>query len=230
MDIVNKKVFHYSNRKSKAEFVYNRYKNILTGDILDVGADELYLKEHLPDTVNYKGIGFGDHPDLIKIDLEKDEIPFPDNSFDTIICLDVLEHLENIHEMFDKIANLSKKWILISLPNPMAALIEALEKKPFSEEHLFKFYGLPYEKPEDRHKWFFTLTEAKKFIKYKAQKNNLEIADEFIKGKRDGLPKPNGIKNKINRWKIQYARKLLFRKDIDFTDFYAWTYWVVLKK
>lgn len=230
MEIINKKYYYYSDRASKAEFVYNRYKSILKGNILDIGADELYLKEYLPKEVTYKGIGFGEHPELIKINLEKEPIPFPNNSFDCVLCLDVLEHLENIHEMFDNIANLSKKWILISLPNPLAALYESLSVKPYSKEQLVKFYGLPFEKPQDRHKWFFSLSEAQSFIKYKAKKNKLKVIDEFIKGESDGLPNNKSFKNRLKRRKFNIARNILFLENTNFKDFFSWTYWVVLMK
>ena len=38
-------------------------------------------------------------------------------------------------------------------------------------------YGLPSDRPEDRHKWFFSLTEAKTFVTAMAQRYGLRIAE-----------------------------------------------------
>ena len=56
--------FKYIDRESKAEYVWLKYKSILSDKkILDVGADECHLKEHLDDNSKYVGIGLGGNPD-----------------------------------------------------------------------------------------------------------------------------------------------------------------------
>ena len=49
--------FKYYNRKSKAYYIWKKYFKILNGNILDIGADQCYLKEHLSNNANYIGIG-----------------------------------------------------------------------------------------------------------------------------------------------------------------------------
>ena len=227
MKIVNKLANDYYDRKSKAQWVYDKYKSVLEESILDVGADELYLKPLLEIDVYYKGIGFGSNPDLVKIDLEKDSIPFSNNSFNCVICLDVLEHLENIHAMFDKLCALSKRYVLISLPNPWASMMENFESKRYNQETNIKFYGLPKERPEDRHKWFYSLSEAISFVEYRAQKNDMEILDFYKVKKKDAIH--SGLSNEEVR-KIREARSILFRNDMDFEEFNAWTLWYLLEK
>jgi len=76
----------YTSRKDKPEYVWRKYREILQGRILDVGADECGLKKLLPEGTEYIGIGLGGSVDL-EIDLEKERIPYKENSFDCVLCL-----------------------------------------------------------------------------------------------------------------------------------------------
>ncbi len=98
------------------------------------------------------------------VDLERDKLPFPDNSFDCVLCLDVLEHIENIHEIFDELCRVTCRYVIVSLPNPWADFYNMLRFGDYDVDRPLKFYGLPLEPPEDRHKWFFSNEEAEKFI------------------------------------------------------------------
>lgn len=226
MDLINSVKADYTNRETKLKFVFDKYKNILKGKILDVGADELYLKKFLPEGTYYVGVGFGTHPDLIKMDLEKDEFYFEDKAFDIVLCLDVLEHIENIHEIFDNLCRVSNEWVIISLPNPWATLMNCLQYNQYKPGRNTKFYGLPLEREDDRHKWFFSSSEAKAFVAHRANKNGFKIFDLYtINAGFDGLPKDPELAQKHKE-----ARKLLFRNDLDFTDLYEETSWWVLKR
>jgi len=175
----------YNNRKEKAEWVVQQFKPIFNevNSVLDVGCDKKYLKKHLSDKVNYTGIDIAGNPDIY-FDLDKGKkLPFKDNSFDLVVSLDVLEHLENIHFVFDELIRVSSKYIIISLPNPVSEMIAYFLGRKYSKsfEQLkefgkyMKFYGLPLEKPKDRHRWFFSTEEAIEFVKYRANKNNCTI-------------------------------------------------------
>lgn len=137
--------------------------------IIDIGADRGYLRQHLPDTSSYTNIGFG--PDILKEwNLEDIPYPFEDRQFDTVLCLDVLEHLENIHAAFDECLRLAKEYVIISLPNAYQDFWNFLKNgKYMGRSSDMKFYGLPQERPEDRHRWFLGPEEAYKFIEYRAQ-------------------------------------------------------------
>lgn len=222
----------YTDRETKAQYVWLKYNTILEGRILDVGADQCFLKRHLPVDVEYMGIGLGDSPDIAKVDLEKERIPYPDNSFDCVLCLDVLEHIENIHEVFDELCRVSKKWVIISLPNPWAVFMSCLQYQKYKPDRNMKFYGLTGEPEPDRHKWFFSSSEAREFVKYRALKNNMEVFDFYIEGREgnNGLGNARGLRRRIALRKIRKARKLLFRSDLRFPDLYEGTQWYVLKK
>lgn len=147
--------YNYTSREDKMFYVYKKYKSILDGKkIIDIGADRGYLRQHLPDTSSYTNIGFG--PDILKEwNLENIPYPFKDKQFDTVLCLDVLEHLENIHAAFDECLRLAKEYVIISLPNAYQDFWNFLKNgKYMGRSSDMKFYGLPQERPEDRHRWF----------------------------------------------------------------------------
>lgn len=220
--------YYYTDRASKLEWVFDKYKNILKGRVLDVGADEMHLKKFLPPGTEYIGTGLGDFSGQIKVDLEKDKLPFEPNSFDIVMCLDVLEHIETIHKVFDDICTISKQWVLISLPNPWQSLMSCLQNGPYKPGRNTKFYGLPLEREQDRHKWFFSASEAREFIDYNAKKNSYEIFDLFVQSNgSDGIDSNLSAAEKN---KIHEARQLLFRANLNFSDLYEGTLWWVLKK
>lgn len=51
------------------------------------------------------------------IDLTFKKLPFSDNEFDSVVLLDILEHLYRPEEFLREAARLSKKIIIISVPN-----------------------------------------------------------------------------------------------------------------
>ena len=186
--------------------------------ILDVGADKCYLKQHLDEGASYRGIGLGGHPDQ-QVDLEQGEIPFPDNSFDCVLCLDVLEHLEHIHQIFDECCRVAREHVIISLPNPLCLVYNRLCFGDYRPGQFTKFYGLPLEPPPDRHRWFFSYEEAEKFILYRAGLNGMRILQM----------EPQGVGSEPSRWK-RLARMILFRNDLNLKNLYAGTLWAVLEK
>jgi hypothetical protein len=208
----------YTDRETKARYVWLKYQAILTGRILDVGADECYLKQYLPEGVEYWGIGLGGHLDQ-QVDLEKEKVPFPDNSFDCVLCLDVLEHLENIHQVFDELCRVTRYHVIVSLPNPLGGLYHRLRFGDYRPGQLTKFYGLPLEPPADRHKWFFSYEEAEKFILYRAGLNGMRVLQI----------EPEGVGGEPICWK-RLARMVLFRNDLNLKNLYAGTLWAVLEK
>jgi SAM-dependent methyltransferase len=70
----------------------------LQGKVLDVGCGEMPFRPFLSHEVHYQGLdvaesvsfGMRNHPDIVLFDGVN--IPFPDNSWDGILCTEVLEH------------------------------------------------------------------------------------------------------------------------------------------
>lgn len=171
----------YTCRASKAEYVWRKYARILTGRVLDVGADECHLRTHLPAGVAYTGIGLGGQPDY-QVDLEHELIPFQDHAFDCVLCLDVLEHLDNPHAVFDELCRVSRQYVIVSLPNPWASFQQVLRTGFYAPGRAQKYYGLPVEPPPDRHKWFFGASEAKRFIAHRAALRGFNVVQMDIEG------------------------------------------------
>jgi SAM-dependent methyltransferase len=214
--------YRYTDRESKAKYVWLKYQPILKGRILDVGADECHVKQYLDENTEYWGIGLDGNPDQL-VDLEKEKIPFTDNDFDCVCCLDVLEHLENIHEVFDELCRVTRRYVIISLPNPWADFYHMLCFGDYRPGRPTKFYGLPLEKTKDRHKWFFSNEEAEKFILYRAEKNGMRVVQMDSYGV--------GGEGRVWRRSLRIlARAILLRKDLNLKNLYAGALWVVLEK
>ena len=214
--------YSYGDRKTKARYVFLKYGSILAGKVLDVGADKCYLKEHLGQEVSYTGIGLGDAVDR-RVDLEKEKVPFPDNSFDCVLCNDVLEHLDNIHEVFDELCRLTRRWLILSLPNPWGCFYSMLRTGYYSEGLPMKFYSLPAEPPEDRHKWFFSTEEAEKFILHRASKSGMNVVQTDVESIAS---EGKGIKGLLRR----LAFNILVSDKVDKKNLYTGTLWAVLEK
>ena len=212
--------FKYKSRKDKPEYVWRKYREILRGRILDVGADECGLKKFLPEGTEYIGIGLGGSVDL-EIDLEKERIPYENNSFDCVLCLDVLEHLDNIHEVFDELCRVTGKYLIISLPNPWASFMGMLRGGYYKHTELpMKFYNLPTDIPNDRHKWFYGIHEAERFLKERGKMNGMEILQ---------MDRENAYLNlKIRLYRM--ALKLVVHKDVDVDSLLGGSVWSVLVK
>lgn len=97
--------------------------------LLDVGCGEGFITAKIKETFPFLNItGIDIEKEYIKYASEhfknikfiKDDIfksNISDESFDIVICNQVLEHLNNYEEALDVIIKKSKKYILISVPN-----------------------------------------------------------------------------------------------------------------
>ncbi|QDT35772.1 class I SAM-dependent methyltransferase [Stratiformator vulcanicus] len=214
----------YTDRVSKARYVWEKYKPILhSRRILDVGADEQHLRQHIDSEAEYVGIGLGGSPDH-QVNLEREAIPFGDGSFDCVLCLDVLEHLDNPHEVFDELCRVTRSHVIISLPNPWGDMFRMLRFGPYRPDFPLKFYGLPPEPPEDRHKWFFSAQEARAFIEARAVRNGLEVLQLDREG--EGVNIARGVRNRLRRG----LYRKLFHESVDLDSLMGGPTWAVLEK
>ena len=191
--------FCYQDRRTKAEYVWRKYRSVLEGRrILDVGADQQHLKSHLDSQAEYVGVGLGGEPDHV-LNLEREPLPTAEWSFDTVLCLDVLEHLDNPHAVFDELCRVSRHYVVISLPNPWANFWAMLHQGQAG----LKYYGLPTDPPEDRHKWFFSFSQAEAFVRARAASNGFDVAqvDDQSWGMRTPT-RPGGLRGLLWQWLI----------------------------
>ncbi|MEK6921753.1 MAG: class I SAM-dependent methyltransferase, partial [Nanoarchaeota archaeon] len=99
--------------------------------LIDVGCGEGYLlyriQEKYPTTTLY-GLDISDGRitttkkhvttrNLLRGDVLS--LPFPDNSFDVVICSELLEHMDAYKKVADELVRISKKHIIITVPNEL---------------------------------------------------------------------------------------------------------------
>lgn len=201
----------FHERAARSRYVARRFAPYLTESVLDVGCHEAPLRELLRE-VRYLGVDVAGHPD-IRIDLDTDApLPFDDASWRTVICIEVLEHLDHLHHVFDELVRVSRSHIVLSLPNCWRDARRPLER---GRGH-FAHYGLPLERPPDRHKWFFSYTEARDFVHGKASAHGLEIVELF------------GTEMHRGAWR-RHLRRLRY-PGARYFNRYVQTLWAVLRK
>lgn len=150
---------HFKERAQRSEYVAQRFKYYLKNRVADIGCFQAPLRTLLADC-EYTGVDVAGDPD-IKLNLDSvDPLPFKENEFDAVLCIEVLEHLDNLHVVFDELVRISKRYVIVSLPNCWRDARRKIEKGSGD----FLHYGLPVEKPLDRHKWFFNCQQAEAFF------------------------------------------------------------------
>jgi hypothetical protein len=220
---------NYSSRDSRNKFIANIFSNYLTSSVINVGGGgEKNLLKYIRPT-KYLEIDIVGAPDF-KVDLDKDyPLPMPDGSAETVVCTDVLEHLDELHRVFKELLRISRRYVIISVPNALTEIRPYLTRKVYSgvagtggcEVGKFsKFYGLPSLKPHDRHRWFFSYTEAEIFFRNLADELEYFVIEEVPIGAVGRT-----FAGSLARFIVQHTLGEDTVKDL----FYN-TYWCVLEK
>jgi SAM-dependent methyltransferase len=147
-------------REDRTRWVYEHFAPIFReGRVLDVGCYQAPMRSFIGKE-RYTGVDFVGDPD-VQLNLEQCQaLPFADASFDTVMCIEVLEHLNNLHALAADLFRVSRRHVLISLPNAWRDARMKIERGGGRIAH----YGLPLQAPPDRHKWFFNATDARQFL------------------------------------------------------------------
>lgn len=220
----------YNSRLTRHAFIAETFRSYLSGSVLNIGGGgKKHLLKYLKPT-EYMELDIDGEPDL-RINLDQDfPLPVENDRFDTVLCTDVLEHLEEFHQVFQELLRISSNYVIISLPNSLKIVpnyirraryqpdVSLLSSKQFGAYS--KFYGLPLERPVDRHRWFFSYTEAENFFHHHAATGKYRIVEEF----------PLGLEG--SSWKSRTLRALVrpFVGEPLFKDIFASVYWCVLEK
>lgn len=175
-----------NNRIGRNEFVANEL--ILDNlSILNIGGGG---KRHLQTALKRCGKSnasvfeidiTGDCDLVLNLDKVK-RIDFEDGKFDVVCAFDVLEHLEQFHLINEEIFRLSRKECLISLPISSTEFFPSLfgiSRKPDGNRNetgvYSKFYGLPKNHPDDRHRWFLYFDDIVEFYLNFAEVKNCKV-------------------------------------------------------
>lgn len=164
----------YAHPLGRAHLIIEEFGDCLSGRVLDVGGGSSVdvFKNHLGDRYyaldlerSYTlGDAAGDKQHDKVLDLENGVLPFEDRSYETVICTDVLEHVDNIYAIYDELFRVADRCVIISLPNNWPGMLGS-----FLAGHNLTHsagYGLPPRPklPGQRHKYFFNLEEACDFL------------------------------------------------------------------
>jgi SAM-dependent methyltransferase len=160
---------NYRTRQERIAYLRSNFDGFLQGRVLDVGCDKAYLRRQ-DNRFQYVGVDLYGEPDVY-VDLEQATLLFADKTFDCVICLDVLEHLEHIHLLFGELARVTRLHLIVSLPNPLGQWWPQLIRGGGGADK----YGLPAQPPLDRHRWFFNYEDAKSFLLTSAQAHQLQV-------------------------------------------------------
>jgi hypothetical protein len=155
--------------------------NGASGTMLDIGARDRRLHPLLPPQIVYASADLGPGHDYI-LDLER-PLPLPNRRFDFVVALDVLEHLETIHQAFDELARITNRTLFIALPN-MATARRRISYLIHGRLGTGK-YDLGLEHPGDRHRWLTVYDQMNVFIQERARQAGLTlrvVVDEVDRG------------------------------------------------
>jgi SAM-dependent methyltransferase len=165
---------NYSHRNGRSYDLLNDYRTQLQGRILDVGAGDqaTFFREKIGN--NYESLDIGDGYKIVTrnerdaishvYNLEGRPLPFDDKSFDCVMCMDTLEHVDDPHLLLGELLRVSSKHVIVSLPNNWPRLIWSLIYGRDITHAAGYGLGAKRKSPGQRHKHFFNLEEAAEFL------------------------------------------------------------------
>ena len=157
----------FATEKYRDRLGRNQYAHSLINEhfnsahsILNVGGSgENHLSALMPDKT-VTSIDIDPEAD-IQFDLDSDQpLPIGEKHPDLVIALDVLEHLEKFHQRLDEILDIASLGAIVSLPISSAETTRILfrphiyKRQKDTESSFSKYYGLPLQRPIDRHRWY----------------------------------------------------------------------------
>ena len=151
------------------------------GRLLDIGARDRVLEKYLSlGNIAYFSADLGGGHEF-QFDLEQ-PLLLGDGEFDYVIALDVLEHVENIHQAFRELVRITDKQLIIGLPN-MATISKRWSFFWRGRLGTAKYDLLP-EHQGDRHRWLTVYQKINRFVASNCIATGascLEIHEELIK-------------------------------------------------
>jgi len=152
------------------QFVARKLGKVNNQVILDIGCRDQVFKKSLLGNFEYIGVDYdkeNENTEFINHNLEQG-LPKQIGKIDIINAMDVLEHVENIHDIFNECLKKSEQKVAIALPN--MAYYKFRLAFLFSGEISGK-YIFHSKKVVDRHKWFTTYYNNINFVKTNTPKN-----------------------------------------------------------
>lgn len=143
---------------------------------------------------NIKGFGFDKFSRGVstvkELDFEINRLPFEDDTVDLVVLSHVLEHLERLHFVLNEALRISKH-VFVALPNQLN-IFRLLRYGSGSTASCA--LGLPLIEPKDRHRWFFSMSEAERLVSHFAAKKECDYKAMYMC--HDRVPAALGRLNK----------------------------------
>ena len=110
---------------------YKAVEQYLHGKVLDVGCGPGYLAARVfPNEGWYTGVDISDKAvelgkmlfpaaNFYQCDAEHEKLPFPDRSFDTVVCSEFIEHVERHDLVLKELVRVSREYIVLTVPTRM---------------------------------------------------------------------------------------------------------------
>lgn len=106
-------IYPWLHKVSKFIYDYN------IRDVLDIGANDNLLKSFLNDNVRYQTVDIRYKP-TYKIDLFKtSNLPIKDGDYQCVVLSNILEHLPNYQDILKEALRITRKYVIITLPNDL---------------------------------------------------------------------------------------------------------------
>jgi len=206
----SKKWYAETEERIVSENLINFCKQYAGEKILDFGCAtggySLELRK-----LGFQCVGIDINEEYVKIAQEKgveayivkEQLPFDNDSFDTVIMFEVLEHVQDTGEILEEAKRVAKKNILITVPN-------------CGDFETLRSYGLAYDHFLDiDHINFFTKKDLENLLSKHFEKFKVEEKEPILLGKA-GLP-----------WWIRKPVSLLYKLKILKTNIYYRLYGIV---
>jgi SAM-dependent methyltransferase len=146
-----------------------------TDSVLDVGCRRRELCEHLPPGTTYAGMDLFEPADVIAS--AEEPFPFEENSFDSVVLADVLEHLDDPHAALDEAMRVARNAVVVLLPNLYTLFVRlhylVRGRMPSGK------YAFGVHPPEDRHRWIMNFDQAAAFTRGRAELAGWRVAREY---------------------------------------------------
>lgn len=145
--------------------------------VLDVGARNARLGALVPNGTEYLALDNSPSSAHATYGDLSEPLAFPSAAFESVVALDVLEHVDRFHFALRELLRVAARQCVISLPNcyELSSRLRMLVGSNPSGK-----YGLPLEPVLDRHRWLFTLDEAQAVVRSVADDAGWRVSDEFL--------------------------------------------------
>jgi SAM-dependent methyltransferase len=138
-------------------------KGLPVASVLDIGCRTCEAKRIVPTGAEYFGNDlFQNDSGSVAFVGDAVDIDFG-RTFDCVMALDVIEHLDNPYHLLEKIISLADKYVIVSLPNvyDLQHKYDFVVKNSLGDKYLFDV-----KNRLDRHRWLMNYDEIYRFFDF----------------------------------------------------------------